>query len=70
MNSRRDVLGTRLEREIFLSTLEAAQLVGSRSREGFVKWCRRNGIPLRKPNANARTLVVKKSDLDFALRVR
>lgn len=66
----RDLLGVGIEREIYLSTEEAAQYVGRPSREAFIKWARRNGIPLRKPNVTARTLVVKKGDLDWALRVR
>jgi hypothetical protein len=64
----RELLGARLEREIYLSTEEAAQLTGRPSREAFIKWARRHHIPLRKPSPNARTLAVKKSDLDWALR--
>jgi hypothetical protein len=66
----RDLLGERIEREVYLSTEEAAQLTGRPSREAFIKWARRNGVPLRKPSPKARILVVKKGDLDWALRVR
>lgn len=65
----RDLLGGRIEHEIYLSTEEAAQYVGRPSREAFIKWARRSGIPLRRPNGG-RTLSVKKGDLDWALRVR
>lgn len=64
----RELLGERLDREVYLSTEEAAQLVGRPSREAFIKWARRHGVPLRKPSPTARVLVVKKSDLDWALR--
>jgi hypothetical protein len=63
----RELLGSRLDREIYLSTEEAAQYAGRPSREAFIKWARRHGIPLRKP-AGARVFVVRKSDIDHALR--
>lgn len=66
----RDLLGARIEREVYLSTEEAAQYVGRPSREAFIRWARRHGVPLRKPSATARLLVVRKGDLDWALRVR
>ena len=65
----RDLLGAGLDREIYLSTEEAAQYVGRPSREAFRKWARRHNIPMRKPDGG-RTLCVKKSDLDWALRIR
>jgi len=65
----RDLLGARIEREIFLSTLEAAQYVGRPSREAFIRWCRRHNVPLRRP-PGGRTFVVKKGDLDWVLRPR
>ena len=65
----RDLLGTRIHGEIYLSTLEAAQYVGRPTREAFIKWARRNGVALRRPDGG-RTLSVRKGDLDFALRVR
>jgi hypothetical protein len=64
-----DLLGERFERDVYLSTAQAAEYVGSPSREAFIKWARRNGIPLRKPSPKARTLVARKGDLDWALRV-
>lgn len=64
----RDLLGARLRREIYLSTEDAAHYVGRPSREAFIKWARRNGVPLRKPSPGARVLVARKSDLDWALR--
>ena len=64
----RELLGTRVDREIYLSTADAAAYAGKSSREAFIKWARRNGIPLRKPSAQARTLVVRKGDIDWALR--
>lgn len=66
----RELLGARLQQEVYLNTLEAAQLAGRPSREAFVRWARRHGVPLRKPAPGARALVVKKSDLDWALRER
>jgi len=65
----RDLLGARIEREIYLSTMEAAQYVGRPTREAFIKWARRHDVPLRRPDGG-RTLAVKKGDLDWALRVR
>lgn len=65
----RDLLGRRLDAEVYLSTEEGAQLVGRPSREAFIKWCRRHGVPLRRP-PGGRTLVARKGDIDFALRVR
>jgi len=64
----RALLGAHLDREIYLSTEEAAQYVGRPSREAFIKWARRHDVPLRKPSPKARVLVVKKGDLDWALR--
>lgn len=64
----RELLGERIEREVYLSTEEAAQYVGRPSREAFIKWARRNGVPLRKPSPTARALMVRKGDLDWALR--
>lgn len=66
----RELLGARVEREVYLSTEEAAQYVGRPSPAAFRKWARRHGIALRKPSPHARRLVVKKGDLDFALRVK
>lgn len=68
-NRLRDLMGARIEREIFLSTQEGAQYVGRPSREAFIRWCRRHGVALRRP-PGARVFVVKKGDLDFALRIR
>lgn len=65
-----DLLGARIDREVYLSTAEAAALTDKPSREAFIKWARRHGIALRKPSPKARTLVVRKGDIDFALRVR
>ncbi len=65
----RDLLGVRAEREVYLSTEEAAQLVSSPSREAFRKWARRHNVPLRRVGARG-PLRVKKADLDWALRVR
>lgn len=65
----RDLLGAGLEREVYLSTEEAAQYVGRPSREALIRWARRYGVPLRRV-PGARTFVVKKGDLDWALRVR
>lgn len=66
----RDLLGARLQREIYISTEEAAQLVGRPSREAFIRWARRHGVALRKASPAARVFLVRKGDLDFALRVR
>lgn len=65
----RDRLGPGIAHEVYFSTDEAAQLVGRPSRAAFIKWARRHAVPLRRP-AGGRALVVKKSDLDWALRVR
>jgi len=65
----RDLLGAGITREVYLSTEEAAQYVGRPSREAFILWARRHGVPLRKP-MRGRVLSVKKGDLDWALRVR
>ena len=65
----RDLLGGRLDREVYLSTEEGAQLVGSPTREAFRKWCRRHSVPLRRASGRG-PLRVKKGDLDFALRAR
>jgi len=65
----RDLLGSRIEREVYLSTEEAAQLAGRPSREAFIKWARRHNVPLRRPDGG-RVLSVKLSDLQWALRVR
>ena len=65
----RDLLGSSLDREVYLSTEEAAQYVGRPSREAFIKWARRHNIPMRRPHGG-RTLAIKKSDLDWALRIR
>ena len=64
------VLGAQLDRDAYLATDDAARYVGRPSREAFIRWARRHHIPLRKPDARARRFVVKKSDLDWALRVR
>ena len=65
----RDLLGARLDREIYLSTVEAAQYVGRPTREAFIKWARRHRVPLRRPSGATRgALVVRKGDLDWALR--
>ena len=58
----------RIRREIFFSTVDGAAYTGHHSRESFISWCRRNGVTLRRP-PGCRTLVVKKADLDFALRI-
>lgn len=63
----RNLLGARLDREVYLSTDEAAKYAGRPSREAFIKWARRAGIPLRTPKG-CRTISVKKGDIDFALR--
>ena len=65
----RDLLGARIEREIFLSTEEAAQYVGRPTREALIRWCRRHNVPLRRP-PGGRLFVVKKGDLDWVLRPR
>ncbi len=65
-----DLIGVRADSDAYLSTAQAVEYVGSPSREAFIKWARRNAIPLRKPSPKARILVVRKSDLDWALRVR
>lgn len=70
MNRLRDLIGARIDLDVYLSTEEAAQYVGRPSREAFVRWARRNEIPLRKPSPKARILVVRKGDLDWALRPR
>lgn len=59
-----------LDRDVYLSTDEAAEYVGHPSRDAFIKWARRHDVPLRKPSARARRLIVRKGDLDWALRVR
>lgn len=66
----RDLLGARVERDVYLSTEQAAQYTGRPTREAFIRWARRHGIALRKPGSHARTLVVRKGDLDWALRSR
>lgn len=66
----RNLLGARVERDVYLSTEDAAQYVGRPTREAFIKWARRNAVPLRKPSPHARVLVVRKGDLDWALRIR
>ncbi len=66
----RDLLGARVGQEVYLSTEEAAQYVGRPSREAFIKWARRNGVPLRKPGPTGRAISVRKGDLDWALRIR
>src|SRR3990167_10578070 len=66
----RDLIGERIERDVYLSTEEAAQYVGRPSREAFIKWARRHDVPLRKPSPHARVLVVRKGDLDWALKPR
>lgn len=67
----RELLGERIDREIYLNTEQAAQLVGRPSRAAFIQWARRQDppIPLRRAKGT-RTLVVKKGDLDFALRAK
>ena len=69
-NRLRDLIGVRVERDVYLSTEEAAQYVARPSREAFIKWARRHGVPLRKPGPHARVLVVRKGDLDWALKPR
>jgi hypothetical protein len=69
-NRLRDLIGARVERDVYLSTEEAAQYVSRPSREAFIKWARRHDVPLRKPSPHARVLVVRKGDLDWALRTR
>lgn len=65
----RDLLGARIDREIYLSTEEAAQYKGSPSREAFIKWARRNKVPLRRANGARRgPLSVRKGDIDWALQ--
>jgi hypothetical protein len=66
----RDLIGARVERDVYLSTEEAAQYTARPSREAFIRWARRNDVPLRKPSPHARVLVVRKGDLDWALRAR
>lgn len=65
----RDLLGSRIDTEVYLSTDEGAQYVGSPTREAFRKWARRHHVPLRRPDGG-RALRVRKGDLDWALRVR
>lgn len=65
----RALLGARVEQEIYLSTADAAELTGKPSREAFIVWARRRGIPLRRPDGG-RALSVKKADIDWALRTR
>ena len=66
----RDLLGERIEREIYLSTEEAAQLTGRPTREAFIKWARRHRIPLRRADGAKRgPLSVKVFDIHWALRV-
>lgn len=65
-----NLLGVGADRHVYLSTAEAAELIpGSLTRGGVIKWCRRHQVPLRKPDGG-RTYAIKKSDLDWALRVR
>lgn len=67
----RNLLGARVDAEVYLSTDEGAKYVDRPSRQAFIKWCRRQQppIPLRRPKGS-RALVVRKGDLDWALRVR
>jgi len=63
----RELLGARAEREVYLSTEEGAQYAGRPTREAFIKWARRAGVPLRRVKRHG-TLVVRKGDIDWALR--
>lgn len=65
------LLGAQWDREVYLSTKEGAELTSKPTREAFIKWCRRQQptIALRRPKG-CRSLLVKKSDLDWALRLR
>lgn len=65
----RALLGARIEQEVYLSTAEAAELTSKPSREAFIVWARRHGIPLRRPDGG-KTLSVKLADIQWALRVR
>lgn len=65
----RDLLGSRIDTEVYLSTDEGAKYVDRPSREAFIKWARRHKVPLRRPDGG-RLLMVRKGDLDWALRVR
>lgn len=62
-----DLFGARVERDVYFSTEQAARYTDRPSREAFIKWARRNGIALRRPKGG-RSLVVRKADIDFALR--
>ena len=69
-NRLRDLLGVdRLDREVCLSTDEAARYAGRPSREAFIKWARRSQVPLRRLKGT-RLLVVRKGDIDWALSTR
>lgn len=63
----RELLGARLDRDVYLSTQEAAQLTSQPTRRAFIAWARRNGVRLRKPSPDARKLFVRKGDIDAAL---
>lgn len=64
------LLGAAMDRDVYLSTEQAAQYTGKPSREAFIKWARRAGVPLRRPKGARRgALVVRKGDLDWALRL-
>src|SRR6185295_9617368 len=69
LNRLRDLLGENLDEEVYLNTEQARQYAGRPTRPAFIRWAKTNEVPLRKPSPKARTVVVRKSDLDLALRV-
>ena len=49
----RDLIGERVERDVYLSTDEAAQYAGRPSREAFIEWARRHAKkPMAKTNVD------------------
>lgn len=44
-----DLLGARVEREVYLSTAQAAELTGKPSREAFIKWDRHEILGQEQP---------------------
>jgi hypothetical protein len=70
MNTLRTLLGDKIESDIYLSTAQAAEYISLPSGEAFRKFARRHNIPLRKPSPKARTLFVRKGDIDWVMRVK
>ena len=66
MTRLRDLLGPGIEGAHYIDTRAGALLVGLRTREHFVAWCRRRRVPLRKPDGG-RSLVARVADVEAAI---